>query len=168
MTSFIQSAVVTAISDRCQCSFMGAYISKGRLYCDRQSPTQVVYRANISSFGRYSTDQLTSFIEDWVRGKPTVPSGNHQVTFNPSCPVRIAADDLLCTVIASTTERSIPSIRPVSPGVGEVNITTVVSGAVIGFLVVMIIIVVVFILLLLKRMKKRRYKYFTIRSTPYC
>lgn len=161
MESFIQSAVVAAINDRCQCGFTDAYVSGEKLYCDCQSATQVVYRANISSYGRYSSDDLVGLIENWVRGGPSVPSGIHQVVFDSTFPVRIASDDdPVCTSSSIP-----PTQRPVIPEASQVNLPAVISAAVIGVLLILILLVIGFMCLLLMRAQRRRYAGIVIAVT---
>lgn len=94
---FFRSAVVEVIRDRCQCNFWAAFISEGVLLCDQEASMEVVFRANISSFGRYPSSQLVRFIEDWVQDGPNRTNGIHLVTFDPYCPVRVNNTDPLCS-----------------------------------------------------------------------
>ena len=110
--SLIQKGVAQAIRDRCQCDFHEIFISQAVLLCDQQQPAQIVYRANITSYGNYSTDQLVSYIEDWVRQGDTITSGVVVVTLDPDCPVRI--NDISDPVCARPSTSSTSSVAPTS------------------------------------------------------
>ena len=117
--SLIRMEVAQVIRERCQCDFQESFISQAVLLCDQQQPTQIVYRANITSYRNYSADQLVSYIEDWVKQGATVTTGFSVVTFDPNCPVKINdIGDPVCTqpltsaTIPTSTSVVIPTSTP--------------------------------------------------------
>ena len=98
----IRKGVTQVVRDGCQCDFDKSFISQGVLLCDQQQPNQFVYRANITSYGDYSANQLVGYIEDWVKQGATIASVV-TVTFDPNCPVRISdISDPVCNRTSSS------------------------------------------------------------------
>ena len=61
-------------------------------------PTEFVYRATISGYSTYSTDQLLVFIQEWTSSQTAVLYGDNELTFDPKCPLNISSsNDRLCT-----------------------------------------------------------------------
>ena len=113
--SLIRMEVAQVIRDGCRCDFQESFISQGVLVCDQQEPTQIVYRANITSYGSYSADQLVGYIEDWVKQGAIITTGVVIVSFDPDCPVRINnINDPVCAQ-PSTSAIIMPSTSAVSP-----------------------------------------------------
>lgn len=54
-------------------------------------PTQAVYRANITSYAAYSTDQLISYIQDWGTRESLVQTQTNEnlVVRNCTCPTTL-------------------------------------------------------------------------------
>ena len=153
MQSFIKSTVVAAISDRCQCGFTDMFISGERLYCDCQAPTTVIYRANISSFASYTSDNLVGIIQSWLNSGPSVPSVFGRITFDSQFPISIASDEgLLCS-----TSGPAPTLGATPTVAGQINLPVIASVAVIGGLLIIILIVILFMFIFLIRVQKKRY-----------
>ena len=131
---FITLKLVTVISGRCSCQFTDAFITREQVYCDESVPTEFVYRATISSYNIYSTDQLLSFIREWILSNEIVVYDGNEMTFDPKCPLNLTSNnDQLCM---STT-----------PGVGLSFGAAI--GVALGCILGGILITVVAILLLL-------------------
>ena len=97
LSNFITSALVEAISSRCSCGFISSFISGEQVFCDRLAPSEFVYRAAISNYSSYSTDQLLDYIEQWVSSGVTLMYEGNQLTFDPKCLLRISSnEDQLC------------------------------------------------------------------------
>ena len=143
--NFIRSAVVEAINNSCSCGFTFSFISQEQLYCDQLAPVEFVYRATISSYGTYSTDQLLDYIEQWVSSGVTLTyHDSSQLTFDPECLLRISSyDDQLCGATAVTTTQTLPLpsqtvVPPRSPPaaifvgiiVGCILLSTAVAGSI--------------------------------------
>ena len=108
--SLIQMEVAQVIRDKCQCDFQESFISQAVLLCDHQQPTQIVYRANITSYRNYSADQLVGYIEEWVEQGATISTGVFIVTFDSACPVRINdIRDPVC--VQPSTRATVPYIN---------------------------------------------------------
>ena len=141
--SFIQMEVAQVVRDSCQCDFQESFISQGVFFCDEQEPTQIVYRANITSYGDYSADQLLDFIEEWVNQGATITSGVAIVTFDSDCPVRI--NDISDPVCAQTSTSVVtPTLTPstlavIAASVSVVVVIVVVTAAVIIILIICLV-----------------------------
>lgn len=150
---FIKSALVSAINDRCyDCGFTDVYISGEKLYCDC-SPMKVIYRANISSFANYSSDQLLDRLENWISGGQQV----QDIAFDPRFPVRLAMDDgVMCISSSSIATPPRPTRAPANtPVADQLNLPAVISASVIGGLLILILIVVLFMFIFLIRLRHR-------------
>lgn len=91
------STLINEISRRCICPFSETFISQEQVFCDRQIPTEFVYRATMSSYSTYSTDQLLEFIQEWTSSQTVVLYGNNELTFDPKCLLNISSsNDQLC------------------------------------------------------------------------
>lgn len=111
--SLIRSQITQAIRDQCQCEFQERFVSPSILVCDEQELTQIVYRANISSFGTYSTDQLVGYIEDWVTQGATLESNGNLVVLNCTCPIPVnSTTDLTCPQVTGTPAFTLQSLTP--------------------------------------------------------
>ena len=137
LSAFITSALVEAINDRCSCGFLTSFISGEQVFCDQLVPAEFVYRAVISSYSSYSTDQLLDYIEQWILSRVTLVFNGNQLTFDPKCPLNISNEDQLCM---TTT-----------PGAGLSYAATVVITLVCVLGGVLATIIVVVILLLIHR-----------------
>ena len=155
--AFIKSALVTAINDQCNdCGFTDVYISGEKLYCDCLLSMTVIYRANISNFANYTSDQLLSLLEIWIHGAPQVRNGVGQdIAFDAGFPVRLAVDD---GVVCTSSSIAIP--RPTGGGVppttaDQLNLPAVISASVIGSLLIFILLVILFMFIFLIRLRHR-------------
>ena len=149
--SLIRMEVAQVIRGSCQCDFQESFISQAVLLCDQQEPTQIVYRANITSYGSYSANQLVGYIEDWVKQGATVTSGVAIVTFDPDCPVRI--NDISDPVCAQTlTSTASPTPTPCASNT-LAAIAASVSVVVIIVAVTTVVIIILIICLLNQRKK---------------
>ena len=146
--SLIRMEVAQVIRDRCQCDFQESFISQAVLLCDQQQPTQIVYRANITSYKNYSADQLVGYIEDWAKQGATIFTGLAVVTFDPNCPVRI--NDISDPVCAQLSTSATPT--PSAPNTLAVIAASV--SAVVIVAAITIAVVIILIICLLKRKKK--------------
>ena len=150
--------VAQVIRDRCQCDFQESFISQAVLLCDHQQPTQIVYRANITSYENYSADQLVSFIEDWVKQGATIPYGVVVVKFDPDCPVRINdISDPVCAqpsngaIIPTSTSLVTPTSTPSAPNTLAVVAVSVTVVVIVAAVIIAVIIVLIVCLLNQKR-----------------
>ena len=77
------------------------------ILCEEETPTQVVYRSNITRYGDYSADQLVGYIEEWVQQEALLISGITVVTFDSNCTVRISGiDEPVCGPSSSTNSKT--------------------------------------------------------------
>ena len=147
--------VAQVIRERCQCDFQESFISQAVLLCDQQQPTQIVYRANITSYGNYSADQLVGYIEDWVKQGATFTTGVLVVMFDPDCPVRINdISDPVCATIPTSTSVYVVTPTP-TQSTPDILVVIAASASVVVLIVAAaIIVIVILIFYLLKRKKK--------------
>ena len=158
--SFIRMEVTQVIRARCECEFQESFIGQAVLLCDQQQPTVIVYRANITSYGNYSSNQLVGYIEDWVKQRATFTTGFSVVTFDPNCPVRINdISDPVCTqpVTGATIPTSASVVIPTSTSTQSMPDMLVVFavGVSVFFVIVAatIIVTIILIVYLLNRKK---------------
>ena len=155
--SLIQMEVTQVIRERCQCDFQESFIGQAMLLCDQQQPTQVLYRANITSYGSYSANQLVGYIEDWVKQGATFTTGVFIVTFDPDCPVRINdLSDPICATIPTSasvvTPTSTSVVTPTSTQSTPDMLVVIATSA--SVVVLTIIVMALFIIYLLNQKKK--------------
>ena len=158
INSLIRMEVAQVVRDYCQCDFQESFISQGVLFCDEQEPTQIVYRANITSYESYSANQLVGYIEDWVIQGATITTGVFVVVFDPDCPVRISDVNDPSVCAQTSTSASIPtSTSPVTPtSTPSAPNTLAVVGAsvsvvVLIFAVATVVIIILIIIILRKK-----------------
>ena len=95
------------IRDRCQCDFQDTFVSQAVLLCQREEPSQVVYRSIIIRYGTFSANQLVGYIEEWVTQGAAVINGVPMATFDPNCTVRISdINEPVCESSDSTDSRT--------------------------------------------------------------
>ena len=99
------------IREQCQCDFQEQFISSSIIDCDEQTPTKAVYRANISSYTTYSTEELIRYIQDWGAREIVIQTQMNEdlVVINCVCPIMpnatITFDDICVPVqVLETTE----------------------------------------------------------------
>lgn len=97
ITLFFQRTLHDVITKYCTCTvhviFFGEILS-----CDNTTPTNAIYRGNITGISPYSSDQLITIIEKWISSGANATSGVALIAFDPTCPVAIETiDDPLCT-----------------------------------------------------------------------
>ncbi len=79
------------------CNNCSAVVSNDILSCDNATPTDAIYRTNITAIYPYTTTSLIELITEWVMGGATVASGITLISLNSQCPVVIAtASEPLC------------------------------------------------------------------------
>ena len=152
--SVIQMEVAQVIRNECQCDFQERFISQAVILCDQQQPTQIVYRASITSYRSYCSDQLVGYVEDWVKQGATFTSGGLTVTFDPNCPVRIDdISDPVCTGAAIPTSTSV--VTPTST-LSTLNIPAVIASVsvVVVIFAATITVIVILIFYLFNRKKQ--------------
>ena len=154
--------VAQVIRDRCQCDFKESFIGQAVLLCDQQQPTITVYRANITSYGNYSSDQLLVYIEDWVKQGAIFTTEFFVVTFDPNCPVRINdLNDPICTQppTSATIPTSASVVIPTATSTQSTpNLLVVFAVGVLVFVVIVaatIIVLITLIVCLLNRKKDK-------------
>ena len=147
----------------CHCDFQECFISQAVLLCDKEEPTQVVYRASIFRYGSYPANQLVGYIEEWVKqGASVTIAGLVQVTFDSDCPVRIFdMDEPICvqqlTVAVIQTLMSTPVPNLTSTAAAQSldmsTLATTVAIASLALFVTVLIIVVIILLVYFHRKK---------------
>ena len=158
--SFIRLEVAQVIRERCQCDFQESFISQAVLLCDQQQPTQIVYRAKITSYGSYSSNQLLGYIEDWVKQGATFNTVSFVVIFDPKCPVRINdISDPVCsqTRFVATIPASSSAVTPTSTQCTP-NVLVAIAAGVSVFVIIVaatIIVIIILIIYLLSQKKKK-------------
>ena len=153
----MHNAVISAINDNCQCDFQEVYITNEHIYCDGLSPTQAIYRAEITRFKTFSSNQLVTIIEQWVQREPSLKNGSAIVTFNTtSCPVRVASmNEPICGSFLQLSTQS-PLVAPTFSTLNDVAMFTPLTYILIVFLAaILFVILILFLLLVRKRMKNK-------------
>lgn len=155
--SFIRNAIVSAINNSCQCNFQEVYITNEHTYCDMLSPTQAIYRAEITRFKTFSPNQLVSIIEQWVQSKPSLRSGSAIVTFNTTnCPVRVTSmNEPICGSFLQSSRQS-PLVTITFSTLNDVAILTPLTYILIALLVAVLLVVLILFLILLCKRKKNK------------
>ena len=163
--SFIRSAVVDTIQDYCKCGFLDSFITNETLFCDIQSPTQIVYRAQVFNFGSISSTQIVSWIENWVLNGASVTSGLVLVTFDPTCPVTLnSINDGICE-LPGTMSTSTPTIVTTQ---STSSVGVIAGSALAGAFIVLICVVLIIIVILYFRLKLKKRRYDMIQCRVSC
>ena len=103
MIEFFRSTVIQVINNRCHCNISVSFIYAEELWCDITAPSHVIYHATSDSIGEYSSVEIVSFIDEWIRGGANLTNGINLVTFESECTVLINQSDPPCN--ASTQEQ---------------------------------------------------------------
>ena len=141
--------VTQVIRDGCQCDFQESFISQAVLLCDQQQPTQIVYRANITSFGNYSANHLLEFIEEWVSQGATIVIDVAIVTFDPDCPVRISGiNDPVCSQTAIVPTSTSVVVTPTLTSGAPSTLALIAASVPVAVTIVAVTAVVIIILIL--------------------
>ena len=90
MESYIQTGIVEAISDRCNCEFQATFIRSGIFHC-WNTPDEVTYRSVIVGTGRHNTTKLLRFLEEWVNSEPVLQVEKFGLRVSTKCPVQISS-----------------------------------------------------------------------------
>lgn len=130
--------IALKIKRDCQCTIDAAYITSGRLACDPQETTHVIYRARLSSTPDVSNTGLISFVQQWISGGSASVTLEHvQLNADASCTVVIDSfDDPICPAPAVISE------PPNLPTANINNLYIIVTLAVVIFAIVLIAAVV--------------------------
>ena len=147
---------MSVINDQCNdCGFTDVYISGEELYCDCLVPTAVIYRANISSYANYTSDQLLTLLENWIGRAPQV----QDIAFDSRFPVRLTMNDgVVCTSSSSIAPPLRPTVDQVTPTAGsQLNLPAVISASAIGGLLILILVVILFMFIFMIKLRQRRY-----------
>ena len=88
MESYIQTGIVKAISDRCNCEFQATFIKSGIFHC-WNAPDEVTYRSAIVGTGRHNAIKLLRFLEQWVNSEPVLQVENFGLWVSSKCRVQI-------------------------------------------------------------------------------
>ena len=88
----ITNAVSKALTDSCSgCGITNNIIDIQSLNCFRNSDTYVTYQARLEGTSETDSGSLTSLIEKWVSGKPSISVTGILMTVDPDCPVAISS-----------------------------------------------------------------------------
>ena len=88
MELYIQTGIIKAISDRCNCEFPVAFIKSGIFHC-WNAPDEVTYRSVIVGTGHHNATELLEFVQEWVNSKPVLLVENFGLWVSSKCRVRI-------------------------------------------------------------------------------
>ena len=77
---------MTEINTRCSCNFNSSHVSSAHSLCNRDDPHYPTLRATILDHS-FSTQNLATFVEEWVLRSPAVSDSFGYFTIDPSCPV---------------------------------------------------------------------------------
>ena len=86
--SYIQTGIVEAISDRCNCEFQATFIRSGIFHC-WNAPDEVTYRSVIVGTGHHNATELLEFVQEWVNSKPVLQVEDFGLWLSTKCPVQI-------------------------------------------------------------------------------
>ena len=87
----ITNAVSKALTDSCSgCGITNNIIDIQSLNCFSNSDTYVTYQARLEGTSETDGGSLTSLIEKWVSGRPSITVTGILMTVDPDCPVAIS------------------------------------------------------------------------------
>ena len=137
--------VVNALDQRCGCPIQSRYFTDTELSCPREV-TDVIFRARIFSVSPASSDDLVSYIQNWVETSPTIAYQTDRLTVDSSCEAAISSfSDDICELVVVTKSSNVGTI------VG------IVVGVICGLLVLAVVVVLA-IYIFRKWQRKRLYK----------
>ena len=153
---FVRLAVASAINTNCGCDFLSSFITQEQLYCDQLCAMDFVYRATISSFGTYSTDQLLEYVEQWLVLEAVLTYGDSEIAFDPNCSLRIASyDEQPCTILV-TTSLQLPSPTLTSPTQTPVTSVAIFVAIAVGCILLSVFLAICMLLVCLCVQRKTR------------
>ena len=153
--SFILSNLVSVLRHRCQCDFQETFISQAMLLCQKEDPTQVVYRARITRYGTISATKLVGFIEEWVKQGASITTGILVVTFDSNCLIRISdIDEPICDQILTVVVTSSPTTNPCPPLSDTATIIASIVPALVLIIVMIIAVIDIFVYFVKLRNRK--------------
>lgn len=121
--------------------------------CDIATPTDAIYRTNLTGIHPFSTTQLVDLISQWIMGGATITSGITQITLHSQCPVAIeTANEPLCRADSTTIGN-----KPDNGEGGEVILVSVLLAVVVLSCALLIVLCVYVLIWRTQRIQTWRY-----------
>ena len=96
------------------CNNCSTVVSNDILSCDNGTPTDAIYRTNITAIYPYTTTSLIEVITEWIMGGATIASGVTLINLNSQCPLVVATvNEPLCNSLITSSnagETNDPSV----------------------------------------------------------
>ena len=150
----MSDTLASVVEESCGCDFPSGNLVNGTVLCSSVDSHDLVYRAYIVSTNELSSTQVISYIENWIREAPEVPSGVAVIIFDSNCTTSI---DSMLDPICNTTEESSEPVTGSSIDLlgSDGIIVVVVVIAFIIFLVLTVVILSITVYVLQRRIKHR-------------